>query len=102
MGGNLIVNGLLCYLESARQSYDDEMIIVVCLYFYNSKKIAESKELLFSSVEEEFVRRGDGKPKSDLVDMLNLLRKCDEENLRLRSSLQIAMIPCLLHLVMRF
>ena len=76
-----VINGVLCYLSSARHRLTDQAIVTACLSFYNGEKISEAKELLFKLTRERITRRkGEGKFKADLADMLELLRKLDEKD----------------------
>ena len=76
---NAVINGVLCYLSSARHTLTDQAMCTICLSFYNSDKISEAKELLFKIGNETTVkRRGEAKSKADLMDIINLLRKLDE------------------------
>ena len=75
----LIVNGVLCYISTARQTQSEQTIVNVCQAFYNSDVIREAKELLYSFTEENIVsRRGDSKVKADLTDILSVYRKLDD------------------------
>ena len=75
---NAVVNSLLCYLSSARRTYSEQVLIATCLSFYNSDKIEEAKETLFQCLKEAVTkRRGDNKSRSDLIDMLDAMKKVD-------------------------
>ena len=59
---NAVINGVLCYLSSARHRLTDQAIVTVCLSFYNGEKISEAKEFLFKLTRETITRRrGEGK-----------------------------------------
>ena len=78
---NAVINGVLCYLSSARHTLTDQAMCTICLSFYNNDKISEAKELLFKIGNETTVkRRGEAKAKADLMDIINLLRKLDENS----------------------
>ena len=78
---NVVINGVLCYLASARHTHTDLAMTNICQSFYNSEKIAEAKELLFSFSSDNAVRRrGEGKTKADLTDIITLFRKMEENN----------------------
>ena len=80
-GECLSVNGLLCYLSTARHSYTEKALTAVCLSFYSPEKISEAKGLLFVSTNESATRRrGEGKAKADLQDIIAAFRKLDEKN----------------------
>ena len=51
----------------------------ICLSYYSGNKILDAEDLLFKFAYETIIRRrGEGKVKADLIDMLALLRKVDE------------------------
>ena len=56
-------------------------MISTCLSFYNSEKISNAKEVLYSFTDESCVqRRGDGKTRANLTDIITLMRKIDEDS----------------------
>lgn len=78
---NAVINGVLCYISSARQTYTDQVMLSVCLSYYDSEKISQAKEALYSFSDEAcVVRRGDNKNKANIQDIINLYRKLDEDN----------------------
>ena len=77
-----VVNGALCFISSARHSYTEQALHAVCLGFYSSEKVTEARDLLFSLMGETVAyRRGKGKQKAELGDILDLLSKMDEESI---------------------
>lgn len=77
---NSVVDNVLCYISTARHLQSDEHLISVCKAFYASDKITAAKEVLYKQSGEVMTkRRGDCKMRSDLVDMLSLFRRLDEE-----------------------
>ena len=80
----LIVNGVLCYISSARSTHTDQTILSVCQSFYNCEKIVEAKELLFSTTGETVIqRRGESRIKADLKDLIGEFRRTDENGIEL-------------------
>ena len=78
---NAVVSGLLCYISTARNSYNEQTILSVCQSFYSHDKIVEAKKILFTITNEPLiVRRGDFKCKTDLNDIINRIRDADEKN----------------------
>ena len=74
-----VINGVLCYLSSARHTLTDQAMCTICLSYYSGDKISDAKDLLFKFANETIIRRrGEGKVKADLIDMIALLRKVDE------------------------
>ena len=80
----LIINDILCYISTARNSKTDDYIIQCCLPFFNISKIKEAKSLICTySSDRPIHRRGDNLIKSELTDILELFRKCEESNITL-------------------
>ena len=78
---NAVINGVLCYLSSARHTLTDQAVITVCLSFYNGEKISEAKEILFKITKDSIIRwRDESKARADLQDIITLMGKIDEEN----------------------
>ena len=85
---NAIINGVLCYISSARKTLSDQTIINICQSFYSSDCIFEAKEILYNFSEDACVkRRGGGRTTADLTDIISLLRKLDENCVSLPSFL---------------
>ena len=76
---NNIVNGVLCYISTARHTLSEQTIVNVCQGFYSLESIREAKELIYTFTDDNFVsRRGDGKVKADLIDILSVVLKLDD------------------------
>ena len=81
---NAVINGVLCYIASARLTLSDQAMISICQAFYSHEKIFEAKELLYNFTDDNIVkRRGDGRVKADLTDIITLFRKLEENNVQL-------------------
>ena len=79
---NAAINNVLCYITSARCSYSEQVISTTCLSFYNSEKIEQAKEVLFNCLLEPITkRRGDNKSRSDVSDILEILKKSEAKKL---------------------
>ena len=77
-----VVNNVLCYLSSARHSYSENSITSICQSFYNADKIYEAKEILFDISKDPVInRRGEGKVKATVLDIVSLLRKIDDNSI---------------------
>ena len=58
----------------------DQALVSICLSYYSSDAIIQAKEVLYTFVNDSIVRRrGDGRAKADLSDMIALLRRIDED-----------------------
>ena len=78
------INGLLCFISTARHTYSEVTLISLCLSFYNSDKINAAKKELFNVANEQLIaRRGDGKARADVTDILNLFGKCEQNKVQL-------------------
>ena len=78
---DIVINGLLCFISSARYCYAEKDLITVCLTFYNGEKISEAKELLVLSAKEAATRiRGVGKTRAELKDIVDIFRRFDEKD----------------------
>ena len=78
------VNGLLCFISTARHTYSEVTLISLCLSFYNSDKINAAKKELFNVANEQLIaRRGDGKARADVTDILNLFGKSEQNKVQL-------------------
>ena len=77
---NAMVNAVLCYISSVRQSYTEHAIISTHKSFFNGEKISKAKEILFQCSNEAITRRrGEGKIDPELNDLICFFRKLDEE-----------------------
>ena len=80
----LVVNGVLCYISSARSTYTDQTLLSICQSFYSCEKVTEAKKILFSATGETLIlRRGEGKLKAELGDIIAEFRKIDRNGLEL-------------------
>lgn len=78
---NAVVNNVLCYLSSARHIVDEQSLVASCMTFYSNDVIFEAKEVLCNCTGKEITkRRGDGKVKAHIIDMLAMLRQQDEDD----------------------
>ena len=76
---NLIVNGVLCYISSARCTYTDQTLLSICQSFYKCDKVVEAKKILYGATGEAVSqRRGEGRLRAELTDILDEFRKADE------------------------
>ena len=80
-----VTNGVLCFLTTARQSYSTENLILMCISFYSHERILDAKKVLFSLTggESAITRRGEGKFRSDVSDILIQIKKTEENGTEL-------------------
>ena len=69
-----VIDCVLCFISSARQSYTEAALTSLCLSFYSSEKITAAKKVLFSR---------NGKARSDLTDILTLFNKNEQSGVHL-------------------
>ena len=81
---NAVVNGVLCYISTARRSYNEAAIVSVCQSFYSYELVSEAKKVLFGLTGENVThRRGEGKLKADLNDIIAEFIRIDENRLQI-------------------
>ena len=74
--GNVIVNGILCYMSTARHVMKRDDIIRTCLVFYENDDITFAKDLLYETVGEKSKRRrNENRIMHELQDIFDLLKK---------------------------
>ena len=84
MTSSLSVDNVLCYISTARHSFTDEVISSACISFYKLEDITAAKETLFRYANESLKnRRGENRIKADVLDIIALFRKCDENDVEL-------------------
>ena len=83
---NLVVSGILCYISTARHVMKRDEIIRSCLVFYEGDDILRGKDILYEIVgEKSKQRRNENRLMNELQDVLDLLKKCEEEAIDLPS-----------------
>lgn len=81
---NLVINDVLCYVSTARHQMRRDDIVKVCLTFYSEDKIIKAKDLVFESFgEKPKRRRHENRMLNEVIDLLDILERCDEENFNL-------------------
>ena len=82
---SLIASDLLCFLASSRNKSTKDDIVMSAVAFYNSEKIKNAKDRLFSICNERPIQRKacSSHPNplvADVEDMVNLFAKMDEKD----------------------
>ena len=81
---NLVINNILCYIYTARDSMKKDDIIRACLAFYKQDDIVKGKELLYGFVgEKPKHRRGEDKLLNEMHDLMSVFDRCDVKNVKL-------------------
>ena len=84
MKDDLVISNILCYMSTARHSLRADDIIRACLLFYNKDDILKGKDMLYDLVNEKSRRRRNGdRILHELQDIMHLLKKCDDESVKL-------------------
>ena len=74
-----IVNGVLCYISTARHSMKSEDIIRICHAFFKDDDILKGKDLLCELIGQKPIRRrNENRIVNELRDIVDILKKCDE------------------------
>lgn len=81
---NVVINGVLCFMSTARHVMKRDDIIRTCLVFYESDDIISAKDTLYSIVgEKPKRRRNENRIMHELQDISDLIKKCDDEGVDL-------------------
>ena len=79
-----IISGVLCYASTARHALRNDDIIRVCLAFYSDEEIIRGKDILCDLIGEKSKRRrNENRIMHEAKDILDILRKCDDNKLKL-------------------
>ena len=79
-----LISNILCYVSTARDSMRSDDMIRTCLAFYKEDEIIKGKDLLFDlGGEKPKRRRGDDRMLHELTDIIDLLKKCDDQGVSL-------------------
>ena len=83
---NLVTNNFLCYVSTARHRMRNDDIVRTCIAFYKENDLLAGKSLLCDQIgDKPKWRRGENRLVTEVQDVLNLLKKCDDEGLQLPS-----------------
>lgn len=76
-----IINGVLCYISTARHSMRVDDITRICHAFFKDDDIIKAKDLLCELTGEKSKRRrNENRIIHELSDILDLFKKCDDAN----------------------
>ena len=75
-----IMDGLLCYISTAKDSFTEQALVSILASFYGAEKISAAKEMLFDAMKTTGWKRAEGDFKADLNDIISLFRKGDEKD----------------------
>jgi hypothetical protein len=82
-----MIDDVLCFLQSARASLDEENIVRIAISYYTPEMILQSKERIFKTCEEELVKRRISKQHPnpiikdiiDIIDLMTRMEGCNKE-----------------------
>ena len=81
---NLVLNNVLCYISSGRDTVNTTDIISISHAFYEAAAICEAKDLIYGLVNEKVVRRvGNGKIERELQDILEAFNTAEQKSVAL-------------------
>lgn len=83
-GTEYIENALLAFVTSASHCKSKNEILNIGCVFYDENKIKNAKELLFNKLNKKLIwRRSEHKSRENLSDIIDLMTKCDEEQVQI-------------------
>ena len=77
---SIIVNELLCFIQNKIDVMARDLLIQLCVEFYSTQVIAQSKRLLFDSVTTKFRysrKKGDSKDRENVSDITRVFLELD-------------------------
>ena len=81
---DIIINNFLCYVSTARHCMRHDDITRMCIVFYKENDMLDGKNLLCAKVgDKPKWRRGENRLINEVQDVLNILKKCDDEGFKL-------------------
>lgn len=81
---HIVISNILCYATTARHVMRADDIVRTCLAFYSPDDVIKGKDLLFNNVGEKIKRRrNDNRILHEIQDILELIKKCDDGDIRL-------------------
>lgn len=79
---NIVVCELLAFLQNKIEIMNEEDLVRLCTSCFSTKDIDAAKNLFFESIpkgKSKITRKGNGKSKRDLFDVITLLKELDPE-----------------------
>ncbi|KAI8442108.1 hypothetical protein MSG28_005734 [Choristoneura fumiferana] len=87
---------MLSYIQNKLSVADDNLLVNVCTSAFSSEEIKKSKSLLFEALstdQRNVLRKGTGKVKRDIDDILRVLRWADMDTLPVFVARQLEKLP---------
>ena len=80
MNSEIVLNNILCFISTARNSKSTEYILQCCLLFYSIDEVKSAKNLLSEYGNEKVInRRGENALKNEITDIIELFKKFEEK-----------------------
>lgn len=85
MADVVVIDNLMCYLQSAKNSFTNERIVKCVIGFFSPELIVQSKEAFFRRFNQKMIRRKacDSHPNpadADIDDIISLFEKIDADD----------------------
>ncbi|KAI8439899.1 hypothetical protein MSG28_001361 [Choristoneura fumiferana] len=93
---NIVIDEMLSYIQNKLSVADDNLLVNVCTSAFSSEEIKKSKSLLFEALstdQRNVLRKGTGKVKRDIDDILRVLRWADMDTLPVFVARQLEKLP---------
>lgn len=74
---NLIISELLCFVQCKLDVMDEVSLLQICESSFSDKEVDEARDILVQSSNLRTARKGDGKKKRVLQDILRVLKETD-------------------------
>lgn len=90
----VVVNELLCFMQQKYNTLDELSLIELCDKTFDDKTVEDAKDIIISSVNAAATsRKGDGRKKRNLQDILKLLRETDPDTLPVFAAVKLSLLP---------
>ena len=85
MSCEILVNNLLCFLNTANKDYAIEILSEMIFSFYSHEQIKTAKEIVFNALKKDLIWRRDPEKKiKDLNDLLESFSELKSANKKLK------------------
>ena len=93
---NVVISELLAFVQNKADVMDEDSIIRLCNTAFKTDAIVAAKKLLFESVQtsgRNINRKGDGKDKRDMEDILRVIKETDPDCLPIFVARDLQLLP---------
>ena len=81
---DFVINDILCFIYTGLSVKSNEFIMNSCLTYYESSKIREAKDIVSSFSKERIIKRkGENAKRSEIQDIIDIFRECEECGVKL-------------------